>query len=52
MLMESVNAMLVDECYSTVGCDSDHNYQTPCDENIVDALEAVWAALDVQQGDR
>lgn len=26
----------VDECDSTMGCDSDHDYQSPCPNNIVD----------------
>ena len=43
----SVNAMVVDECDSTMGCDSDHDYQPPCRNNIVDASKAVWKALNV-----
>uniref|UniRef100_A0A803NXJ0 Uncharacterized protein n=1 Tax=Cannabis sativa TaxID=3483 RepID=A0A803NXJ0_CANSA len=47
----SVNAMVVDECDSTAGCDSDHDYQPPCPNNIVDASKAVWKALRVPEGD-
>ncbi|CBI36323.3 unnamed protein product, partial [Vitis vinifera] len=43
----SVVAMVVDECDSTMGCDSDHDYQPPCANNIVDASRAVWEALGV-----
>ncbi|XP_059634150.1 kiwellin-1-like isoform X2 [Cornus florida] len=43
----SVNAMVVDECDSTMGCDEDHDYQPPCNNNIVDASKAVWEALGV-----
>ncbi|KAJ0052344.1 hypothetical protein Pint_00411 [Pistacia integerrima] len=43
----SVVAMVVDECDSTMGCDSDHDYQPPCDDNIVDASRAVWKALGI-----
>ncbi|KAF3449394.1 hypothetical protein FNV43_RR10123 [Rhamnella rubrinervis] len=45
----SVNAMVVDECDSTMGCDSDHDYQPPCRNNIVDASKAVWKALKVPE---
>ncbi|GKU88178.1 hypothetical protein SLEP1_g2473 [Rubroshorea leprosula] len=41
----SVKAMVVDECDSTMGCNADHDYQPPCDNNIVDASRAVWEAL-------
>ncbi|XP_059318165.1 putative ripening-related protein 1 [Lycium ferocissimum] len=41
------NAMVVDECDSTMGCDDVHDYQPPCDNNIVDASKAVWKALGV-----
>lgn len=47
----SVKAMVVDECDSTTGCDKDHAYQPPCDDNIVDASEAVWTALGVPSSD-
>ena len=46
----SVVAMVVDECDSTMGCDSDHDYQPPCRNNIVDASRAVWKALGVPHG--
>ncbi|XP_029127799.1 kiwellin-1-like [Cajanus cajan] len=45
----SVEAMVVDECDSTMGCDADHDYQPPCANNIVDASKAVWEALGVPQ---
>ncbi|KAI5655496.1 hypothetical protein M9H77_32687 [Catharanthus roseus] len=44
---KSVKAKVVDECDSTIGCDSDHGYQPPCPNNIVDASQAVWEALDI-----
>ncbi|CAM8889490.1 unnamed protein product [Rhodiola kirilowii] len=47
----SVKAMVVDECDSTMGCDSDHDFQPPCPNNIVDASKAVWKALGVDEGD-
>ncbi|KAF9588229.1 hypothetical protein IFM89_008629 [Coptis chinensis] len=47
----SVVAMVVDKCDSTMGCDSDHDYQPPCRNNIVDASKAVWQALGVAQSD-
>ncbi|KAL7203486.1 hypothetical protein ACSBR2_016718 [Camellia fascicularis] len=37
---QSVVAMVVDECDSTMGCDQDHDYQPPCPNNIVDASKA------------
>ncbi|XP_031390234.1 kiwellin-1-like [Punica granatum] len=43
----SVRAMVVDECDSAKGCDAAHDYQPPCDNNIVDASQAVWKALGV-----
>ncbi|KAG9139450.1 hypothetical protein Leryth_020693 [Lithospermum erythrorhizon] len=42
-----VDAMVVDECDSTMGCDSDHDYQPLCRNNIVDGSKAVWEALGV-----
>ncbi|KAK4266826.1 hypothetical protein QN277_023695 [Acacia crassicarpa] len=45
----SVEAMVVDECDSTAGCDEEHDYQPPCDYNIVDASKAVWEALGVNK---
>ena len=47
----SVKAMVVDECDSTMGCDSVHDYQPPCPNNIVDASKAVWKALGVPERD-
>ena len=49
---KSVQAMVVDECDSRMGCDSDHGYQRPCGNNVVDASKAVWEALGVPEGDR
>ncbi|KAL4334734.1 hypothetical protein GQ457_07G018090 [Hibiscus cannabinus] len=46
---KSVRAKVVDECDSTMGCDSDHDYQPPCPNNIVDASKAVWKALGVPE---
>ncbi|KAH6837993.1 hypothetical protein C2S53_000354 [Perilla frutescens var. hirtella] len=48
----SVTAMVVDECDSTMGCDKPHDYQPPCDNNIVDASVAVWEALGVPKKDQ
>ncbi|CAM8920298.1 unnamed protein product [Rhodiola kirilowii] len=45
----SVKAMVVDECDSTMGCDSEHDFQPPCANNIVDASKAVWEALGVDE---
>ncbi|GKE46006.1 putative ripening-related protein 1 [Tanacetum coccineum] len=45
----SVEAMVVDECDSTMGCDVDHDYPPPCPNNIADASEAVWKALGVSE---
>ncbi|XP_055821519.1 putative ripening-related protein 1 [Solanum dulcamara] len=47
----SVKAMVVDECDSGKGCDSPHAYLPPCQNNIVDASEAVWKALHVPKKD-
>ncbi|PWA45551.1 rlpA-like double-psi beta-barrel domain-containing protein [Artemisia annua] len=49
---QSVKAMVVDECDSTMGCDADHDYQPPCPNNIVDASKAVWKALGVSEDNR
>ncbi|CAN1174625.1 Putative ripening-related protein 2 [Linum perenne] len=46
---KTVKAMVVDECDSKMGCDSDHDYQPPCPNNIVDASKAVWKALGVPE---
>ncbi|XVF16610.1 hypothetical protein REPUB_Repub10bG0046700 [Reevesia pubescens] len=48
---KSVRAKVVDEFDSTMGCDSDHDYQPPCDNNIVDASKAIWKALGVPKSD-
>ncbi|KAL2544108.1 putative ripening-related protein 1 [Forsythia ovata] len=48
----SVKAKVVDECDSTKGCDSEHDFQPPCANNIVDASPAVWKALGVPKKDR
>ncbi|XWS77059.1 hypothetical protein CRYUN_Cryun01aG0230000 [Craigia yunnanensis] len=44
---KSVQAKVVDECDSKMGCDTEHSYQPPCNNNIVDASDAVWRALGV-----
>ena len=41
----SVVAKVVDECDSMRGCDREHAYQPPCNNNIVDGSDAVWSAL-------
>ncbi|XP_044432579.1 uncharacterized protein [Triticum aestivum] len=46
---KSVYAKVVDECDSVYGCDADHNYEPPCNNNIVDASPAVWNALGLDQ---
>jgi hypothetical protein len=46
---KKVKALVVDECDSTQGCDSQHDFQPPCLNNIVDASPAVWKALGVPQ---
>ncbi|GMI99030.1 hypothetical protein HRI_003572300 [Hibiscus trionum] len=48
---KSVRAKVLDECDSTAGCDSDHDYQPPCPHNVVDASKAVWKALGVPEND-
>ena len=45
----TVRAKVVDECSSTSGCDSTHAFQPPCSPNVVDASEAVWAALQISK---
>lgn len=47
----SVEAVVVDECDSNMGCDKPHSYQPPCGNNIVDASDAVWEALKVPESD-
>ncbi|RWR77979.1 putative ripening-related protein 1 [Cinnamomum micranthum f. kanehirae] len=44
-----VQAMVVDECDSMNGCDSEHAFQPPCRNNIVDASRAVWDALAIPE---
>ncbi|KAJ6675379.1 RIPENING-RELATED PROTEIN 2-RELATED [Salix viminalis] len=46
-----VKAMVVDECDSMRGFDEAHDFQPPCDNNIVDASKAVWVALGVPRDD-
>ncbi|PPR88988.1 hypothetical protein GOBAR_AA31698 [Gossypium barbadense] len=46
---KSVRAKVVDEWDSTMGYDSDHDYQSSCANNIVDASKAVWKALGVPE---
>jgi len=48
---KNVTATVVDECDSRAGCDSEHDYQPPCDNNIVDASNAIWKALGVKTSD-
>ncbi|KAG4148730.1 hypothetical protein ERO13_D05G302251v2 [Gossypium hirsutum] len=48
---KSVRAKVVDECNSTMECDSDHDYLPPCPNNIFDASKAVWKALGVPERD-
>ncbi|KAL4199284.1 hypothetical protein AMTRI_Chr03g144160 [Amborella trichopoda] len=43
----SVWAKVVNECDSTMGCDSTLDYHPPCANNIVDGSPAVWKALNV-----
>ncbi|KAJ0967355.1 hypothetical protein J5N97_024272 [Dioscorea zingiberensis] len=44
---KSVLAEVVDECDSVNGCDAEHDFQPPCRNNIVDASQAVWDALEI-----
>ncbi|KAI6685824.1 hypothetical protein NL676_031737 [Syzygium grande] len=48
----SVLAKVVDECDSRNGCDSEHDNQPPCMNDIVDGSDAVWHALglDIEVG--
>ncbi|EEF32953.1 Kiwellin, putative [Ricinus communis] len=41
----STTAKVVDECDSRNGCDSEHAYQPPCRNDVVDGSDAVWGAL-------
>ncbi|XP_047963399.1 kiwellin-1-like [Salvia hispanica] len=43
----SVEAMVVDECDSSKGCDADSDYLPPCSNNVIGASPAVWRALKV-----
>ncbi|RCV42365.1 hypothetical protein SETIT_9G211000v2 [Setaria italica] len=47
----SVTAKVVDECDSMHGCDDEHNFEPPCDNNIVDGSPAVWKALGLKTDD-
>ena len=47
----SVVAMAIDECDSKRDCDADHDYQPPCQNNIVDTSKAFWKALGVSHSD-
>lgn len=46
---KTVFATVVDECDSTRGCDQEHGFQPPGDNNVVDASIAVWNALGLDQ---
>ncbi|CAB4282744.1 unnamed protein product [Prunus armeniaca] len=41
----SVEAKVVDQCDSQNGCDDEHGFLPPCENNIVDGSSAVWEAL-------
>ncbi|CAI9105037.1 OLC1v1003866C1 [Oldenlandia corymbosa var. corymbosa] len=45
----STTAKVVDECDSMHGCDAEHAFQPPCDNNIVDGSDAVWKALGLNE---
>jgi hypothetical protein len=45
----SVYAKVVDECDSVHGCDDEHDFESPCHNNIVDGSPAVWNALRLHQ---
>ncbi|CAI9105034.1 OLC1v1003863C1 [Oldenlandia corymbosa var. corymbosa] len=45
----STTAIVVDECDSMHGCNEEHAFQPPCDNYIVDASEAVWNALGLDE---
>ncbi|TVU32243.1 hypothetical protein EJB05_23966, partial [Eragrostis curvula] len=47
----TVRALVVDECDSTVGCDKEHNFEPPCRNHVVDASPAVWDALGLNKDD-
>eukprot|EP00258_Populus_trichocarpa_P028462 XP_024444481.1 LOW QUALITY PROTEIN: kiwellin [Populus trichocarpa] len=42
---KSVTAKVVDECDTLHGCDREHGFLPPCENNIVDGSDAVWEAL-------
>ncbi|XVE51851.1 hypothetical protein DITRI_Ditri02bG0074400 [Diplodiscus trichospermus] len=47
---KSIRAKVVDKCDSKIGCEScddEHDYQSPCDNNIVDGSKAAWKDLEV-----
>jgi hypothetical protein len=48
---KSVSVKVVDECDSVNGCDSEHAFQPPCQNNIVDGSVAVWRALGISAND-
>ncbi|CAN0911810.1 KWL1 [Linum grandiflorum] len=41
--------MVVDECDSTIECDSNHDYQRHCPDNIVDTSNIVRKTLGVSE---
>ncbi|KAI6693167.1 hypothetical protein NL676_020877 [Syzygium grande] len=41
----TAKAKVVNGCDSINGCDTEHAYQLPCQNNIVDGSDAVWSAL-------
>uniref|UniRef100_M8BHJ7 Ripening-related protein 4 n=1 Tax=Aegilops tauschii TaxID=37682 RepID=M8BHJ7_AEGTA len=45
----AVLAKVVDECDSVYGCDAEHNFESLCPYNDVDALPAVWKALGLKE---
>ncbi|XP_059291774.1 kiwellin-like [Lycium ferocissimum] len=48
---KTTTAKVVDECDSTTGCDEEHDYQSPCKNNIVDGSIAVWNALELDSNE-
>ncbi|KAH7542661.1 hypothetical protein FEM48_Zijuj02G0097800 [Ziziphus jujuba var. spinosa] len=48
----STMAKVVDECDSMHGCDAEHAYQGPCDNDTVNGSDTVWSALgiDTEEG--
>ncbi|XP_048141413.1 kiwellin-1-like [Rhodamnia argentea] len=47
----SLKVKVADECSSTMGCDTAHDFRPPCPNYIVDASRAVWNALGIPEGD-